>query len=315
MIYPSLPARRDYLLFRLSGSGLGNCLFTYFHAVARSYRTGERLVAPRWGSIRIGPILRGETSMRRYATMLRNHPDEVTGVRRLLILATRWRRRKVIDYDLMSEPIAVTRDLTVVERSFTFVGLTPHRDAIRLRLLQLFRQSRTGVECWGVGDYAAIHIRMGDFAEAVIDDHLRGRATNSRIPLTWFQGIVAAIRSARPGLEIRIFSDGRADELATISSMAGVTLMSGQIETDDLFDLSGACLLVGSQSTFSHWAAFLGGMPTIWIKTPTVQYRDPAGRTPTLFVGTDFADVPNFVHHWVRSPDSDRATLTDQPLP
>jgi hypothetical protein len=309
MIYPSLPARRDYVLFRLSGSGLGNCLYTYFHAVVRADRTGESLIAPNWGSLRIGPVLRGETSMRRYATMLRNHPDEISGVRRLVILALRWRRRQVIDYDLVSEPITVTSDLTVIDRSFTFVGLTQHRDAIRRRLLAILRQPRITDECWGAGDYAAIHIRMGDFKEGTLDDHLSGRAITSRIPLAWFEKMVAAIHNARPDLEIRIFSDGRADELAAVTSLQGVTLIRGLGEIGDLLGMAGASLLVGSQSTFSHWAAFLGGMPTIWIRTPTVRYRDPDDPAPILYVGANFAEVPKFVRHRVLSSDNARATL------
>lgn len=299
MIYPSLPARRDYLLFRLSGSGLGNCFYTYFHAVARAERTGEPLIAPSWGSLRIGPMLRGDTSMRRYATMLRHHPDEITGAGRLAILASRWWRRQVIDYDLASEPIAATSDLTVIDRSFTFVGLTPHRDAIRRRLLAILRDPPAEAERWGARGYAAIHIRMGDFGEGTVDDHLSGRTVTSRIPLHWFQEMVAAIRSARPDLEIRLFSDGRDAELAPVASMEGVRLMRDLGEIGDLFGMAGASLLVGSQSTFSHWAAFLGAMPTIWIRTPTVRYRDPADPAPILYVGTDFAEVPGFVRRGV----------------
>lgn len=295
MIYPSLPARHDYLLFRLSGSGLGNCLYTYFHAIARAERTGERVVAPIWGSLRIGPMLRGETSTRRYATMLRHHPDEITGVRRLAILASRWSRRQVIDYDRVSEPIATTSDLTVIDRSFTFAGLTPHRDVIRRRLLEILRDQPAEAERWGARGYAAVHIRMGDFDEGTVDDHLSGRAVTSRIPLFWFQEVIAAIRKSRPDMEVRLFSDGRDAELASVASMPGVRLMRDLGEIGDLFGMAGASLLVGSQSTFSHWAAFLGAMPTIWIRTPTIRYRDPADPAPILYVGTDFTEIPGFV--------------------
>lgn len=294
MIYPSLPARHDFLLFRISGSGLGNCLFTYFHGWLAAQQTGLPLLAPVWPSLRIGPWLRGEKASRRYGTLFRNHATEVRGARRWLGLLRGWAHRTVIDTEKPAHLVPVAGHLAVYVRSFTFRGLTAHRLAIRQHFLELLRDPPAQVR-WGMAGYVALHVRMGDFLPGTLEDHLSGRGVNRRIPLSWFCGIVDSIRRARPDAQFRVFSDGTPAELRELLSLPGVTLNVGRHEIDDFLGLASAGLLVGSHSTFSHWAAFLGGMPSIWIATPSPTYADPQDDRPTLAVGRSTEEVPAFV--------------------
>ena len=86
MIYPSLPARYDLGIIRIGGAGIGNCLYTYFHAVVMAKAINSPIIAPTWSSVRIGPLLRRELSLRRYGRMFRAHPDEISGIMKAILL-------------------------------------------------------------------------------------------------------------------------------------------------------------------------------------------------------------------------------------
>jgi hypothetical protein len=96
-------------------------------------------------------------------------------------------------------------------------------------------------------------VRLGDFSESI------------RQPLEWYQDAVAALRAelARP-LQVRIYSDGDASELAALLSMPGVEFTPGRSSVTDMLELSQASAIVASSSTFSMWAAFLDRVPSVW---------------------------------------------------
>ena len=85
----------------------------------------------------------------------------------------------------------------------------------------------------------------------------------------------------RPDLNlIRIFSDGRRDEL---SFLAGIDLPDKKrmcVETaskplHDIWCLSRSDIMVGSsRSSFSIWAVLLGQMPSIWAKINAPKDKD-----------------------------------------
>jgi hypothetical protein len=51
--------------------------------------------------------------------------------------------------------------------------------------------------------------------------------------------------------------------------------------------MAGASILVGSNSTYSRWAAFLGNMPSIWLKTSVEAEKPSADETPILYTSLD----------------------------
>jgi hypothetical protein len=74
-------------------------------------------------------------------------------------------------------------------------------------------------------------------------------------------------------MPVRIFTDGHEHELADLLRIPGVALQREPNDISDLLALSQARLIIGSNSTFSRWAAFLGNMPGIWFKTNRVPER------------------------------------------
>lgn len=298
LIYPHLPGARDLAVARIGGSGLGNCFFTYFHAFRLSLEGKARMVAPTWRSIRIGPLLRGERTLRHYSRELKSHPDEMQGARRLWLLAT---GEQAVSDALVTRldgdvPSAGRGDLIRVEASrFTFVGLHEYREHIRRRLLDIMVH-RPQTPSWGAGGYIAAHVRLGDFAVATQGQLETGRSDNLRVPLSWYAQAIALLRAEKPGVPVRIYSDGRAADLAELLKIDGVSLHAEPGDVDDLLSLASADILIGSESTFSRWAAFLGNMPSIWLRTAAGRERPTSADTPIAYLGFEDTALPqNFL--------------------
>ena len=287
-IYPSLPGGPDYGILRIAGAGIGNCLYVYFHAVILAKQANGRLIAPTWSSVKIGPLLRMERSLRRYGTLFHAHPDELHGPRKAFRLAALWRGRTRVQLDSGRPASIAPLGLTVVRaEEFSFDGLHPHRTMIRERLLEILIKPPSVRPQWGAGDYAAAHIRLGDFVPAQPDQIMSGRVPNMRISLAWYERVIRRVRLILPDLPIHIFSDGREHELTDILALEGVSLRREPTDIADLLALAQAKLLIGSNSTFSRWAAFLGDMPSIWLKTKLLPERPTSQSTPILYVADD----------------------------
>ena len=287
-IYPSLPGGPDYGIIRIAGAGIGNCLYVYFHAVVLAKQANGRLIAPTWSSVKIGPLLRMERSLRRYGTMFRAHPDEVGGPMKVLRLASLWPGHTRIQLGT-GQPVSVARaGLTIVwATEFSFEGLHQHREMIRDRLLEILSTPPAVRPNWGAGDYAAVHIRLGDFVQVQPEQIITGTVQNMRISLAWYDRVIRRVRSVFPDLPIHIFSDGRAEELGEILALEGVLLRREPTDIGDLLALAQAKLLIGSNSTFSRWAAFLGDMPSIWLKTKVPPEQPTSERTAIYYVADD----------------------------
>ena len=291
MIYPSLPAGYDFGIVRIVGAGIGNCLYAYFHAVVMAKEANCQIIAPTWSSVRVGPLLRGERSLRRYGTMFRPHPDEIGGLMKVARLLLLWPAHKRVQIRTGRRDYPALSGLTIVEApEFTFAGLHPHRDMIRRRLLEILTAPPTEPPKWGGRDYVAAHIRRGDFGEAH-SKSLRGPFRDGeRIPLAWYEHTIRRVRATFPEVPVHLFSDGHEHELADLIGIDGVRLWREPNDVTDLLSLAQARLLIGSNSTFARWAAFLGDMPSIWPNTD-VRERPTGEATPILYVADDFEAI------------------------
>lgn len=288
VIYPVLGTDvADLWFMRVSGYGLGNCFYTYFHAVALAEKYGAAVIAPPWFSLKIGPLLRGELSKRFYWRMFRPFVDEIHGVKKLLTLLWSYRRRVILKVGESTDPVVVRGALNyVVSSRFTFHGLHAYRAVIRERLLGTINDSVPENHCWGGGNYIAIHIRLGDFAEVADHALINAAQGNLRIPMSWYVNLTRALHKRHGDRPIYIFSDGDEKMLRPILDEGAKLYRSGSDMTD-LLAMSGASILVGSNSTYSCWAAFLGNMPSIWLKTAADAEKPSAPETPILYVPLD----------------------------
>jgi hypothetical protein len=301
-VYPTFRTPKDFDLWftRISGCGLGNCFYTYFHAVVLAERFQGTVIAPPWLALKLGPLLRGESSKRIYYGMFKPYPGDISGLRKLLTLLRGYRNRKMIEIDGAGEPSLFRGRLNfVAARRWTFHGLHPYRELIRKRLLGIIRDPLPAAHCWGQGQFVAVHVRLSDFAKVDQLDATKAinisRPTNTRIPITWYVNVVRAIRRRHPGWPVLIFSDGKPEELRPMLDI-GTTLYRSGSDITDLLQMSAASIFVGSNSSYSRWAAFLGNMPSVWLAGPpedaTFADESCADRhVPTLRVPLDATEV------------------------
>jgi hypothetical protein len=288
VVYPKIGAEWDLWVVRLSGYGLGNCFYCYFHAVVLAEKYGATVLHPPWLSLKVGPMLRGAATKRFYWRMFRPYPGERHGVAKFLTLLAKYSRRNMVEVGGVRNPELVRGSLNVVTfdpRKFSFAGLHEHRDVIRKRLLGIINDPIPPGHTWGGGNYIAVHLRLTDFA--IVDPNIISKETaNVRIPITWYAQLITALRNQHPDKQVYVFSDGREHELKPLLDLGAKLYQSGSDMTD-LLAMAGASMVVGSNSTYSRWAVFLGNMPSIWLKMQQQAEQPSAPGTPVLYIPID----------------------------
>jgi hypothetical protein len=112
-------------------------------------------ITPTWSSVKVGPLLRQERSLRRYGTYSA-HTGEIRGFE-----PRGWSRpgknfaRRIASVSV-SALHAVGPQLSECLLAFTFEGLHPHRDRFAT-VCAKFSPDLKGAPKWGAGDYAAAY--------------------------------------------------------------------------------------------------------------------------------------------------------------
>src|SRR5271156_5915368 len=157
VIYPVLGAHVDLWFVRLSGHGLGNSFYSYFHAVALAEQFDADIISPPWVSLKSGPLLRGDATKRSYLGMFGPYRGEIHGLRKLWMLRRGQGKRATIDVG-DSKPAVLSDNINYVSnRNFTFQGLYPYRDAIRKRMLGIVKDPLPLNHTWGRSGHIAVH--------------------------------------------------------------------------------------------------------------------------------------------------------------
>lgn len=247
-------------------AGLGNMLFPWARAeiFARQHRTG--LIRPVWNTVRIGPYLRREPLKRHYVGYF-NHADHIGGLGRLTYLARgRWieetRAGELDPHGLQSKKL-----LVVIFRGLAdyFTPLRGEQVFIRARLWQMTRHEFRPSSAAG-RPFIAMHIRRGDLTRMGLPSEQIAQLPQIT-PIDWFVAMAHAVRRHKQldAVPIIVFTDGSDEEVSEVLRVDGVRLYQSGAAIADLWALSGASLLFASGfSTFSMWASYLGGMPTIY---------------------------------------------------
>lgn len=202
--------------------------------------------------MRIGPWLRHERDKRYYTGQFTN-VGYINGLRSWWILMANSGR-------MMSE-----NDLCLggLDRGVVvFKGLGNYFDAfadaagvLKQELLKIVSseilQSLDGLPAKFIG----VHVRAGDFI-----------STGQNMSLDYYRrGIETARKRANVSMPVLIFSDAKQGFLNCLARSADVEIMPPAPAIHDVLALSRSSVLVGTNhSSFSEWAAFLGGMKSIW---------------------------------------------------
>jgi hypothetical protein len=280
-VYPYLGSHYDLWYARLSGHGLGNCFYSYFHAAVLAHRAQVPMIFPAWFSLKVGPLLRGDSSKRFYLGIFRPPAGEISGLHKFGVLAARYPARHMVDVSPGTRPELLPGRLNVVTaRRFTFEGLHAQRALIRARLLGMLRDAPPAGLRFGQGDYIAVHVRLGDFAAVADPAAITASQSNTRIPLDWYVRVISALKARYPDKKIHVFSDGQDSELRPLLALGASTYRSGS-DINDLLAMAGASVL----------AAFLGDMPSVWLQRDGTDEKPSAVDSPIAYVPLDAAHV------------------------
>lgn len=164
-----------------------------------------------------------------------------------------------------------------------FTPLLPACALVRERLWSMTRPVHRPEGTEYNGRFVALHVRRGDLTrQGFAPAELEG--VRQFTPTSWFAAMARAA-GAEPllrGLPLVVFTDGDENELAELTAMPGLTFHKRRSALADLWLLSRATVLFASgYSTFSMWASFLGGMPTIYAPEK-IQQRVQVGRDTAI---------------------------------
>jgi Glycosyl transferase family 11 len=239
-----------YALALTPRAGLSNKLFVWARALAWASANGAELLPTIWRQVRVGPLLRGERDSKFYGDIF-NRSSVAQLLRREWIRRSRARRRE------SGHMLFDTQGAGVYEfsglRSF-FRGLEASRSLIVSELLANCRPYICDRYFSANKPEVAVHIRRGDFLE-------NGMA----VPQSWFIEAISAVRrAAAEECKITVFTDALPGQLALVTDMVDVEVFDSGNALIDLLVMSRSKFLVATgTSSFSAWASFLGGVPSL----------------------------------------------------
>jgi hypothetical protein len=240
-----------------------------------------RIIAPAWTHFtRVGPWVRQEKDKRYYFQCFRSD-GYVRGLHRAWLLTA---CRRVPE----TEAIIPRHDTSVVVEfhgmGAMFADFAEEATWLRTRLLDILNpRIAADLPCLWPSDrpFIAIHVRRGDFADWKPGTSL----TNVRLPLEWYRAAIDFARKHVGDLQIQLFTDGTADEVASLTALPGVVIARAAPAIAHLLAISHAACIVTSASSFSMWAAYLSRAPAIWFPGVSACPRLPGAANLTMGFG------------------------------
>ena len=251
------------------GAGLGTRLFPWARCKIFSELNQLPMLAPRWVQLRVGPLFRGGIQWQAYHRQIL-----LVGQFRRNGYVSGFRRRALKSALRLKEPDTLERQVfPAFERPtivcFTgygdlFADLQGHRDFLLHALRQDARRKWVQLAD-GLAAPIGINVRCAnDFRTAQSEADYQNMGA-LKTPLAWFTAALEFIRSVvnRPVPAI-VVSDGTREQLQELLALPNVRFARPGSAIGDLLTLSQSKVLIGSGgSSFSGWASFLSGAPTI----------------------------------------------------
>jgi hypothetical protein len=269
---PLAGSRPIYAFPAVGQGGLGDKLFPFARCAIASRRLGLKRIDPTWLSPHLGPWLRKERDKRFYAGLFRSGFG-VGGLRKWALLALSQR----IDEDDLPRlrefgrsPLPLVVVFNKVRNFFQDIA-GDHREVLDL-IMALANPRQTSHLASYVPGAIGVQVRLGDLKPLPASYKPGDRVGWVRLPLSWYVDVINRIRSCIGSeVPVHVFSDGSDEELTPILALKNVKRCYFGSALADLLALSGCKTLVGSASSFSMWAAYLGRMPAFWF--PGFQFQ------------------------------------------
>jgi hypothetical protein len=252
--------------------GLGNLLFPWARAEVFAQAFGLRMLAPQWTQFKIGPLLRRETDLR-YYTNLFDNSEYVRGATRLLKL---WRAERVDGtpylrrLEELDEPPEELSGKLVQFRGYGGwfrEDLPKHRKLVRERLERITSGVvRKQVEAFAEPLEIVVHVRRGDMPTLGLGAGFGDRQNQAESEAYFVNAVAEAREAMGRDTPVTIFTNAKPGELTELPKLGNVHVAPGHHAalTDMLLMARGRVLIASSASSFSAWASYLGGMPTLW---------------------------------------------------
>lgn len=252
-IYPKLPAVKTYSFFRIGGNGLANCMFITARAIIKAKKYNIEFIEPTWFNLSIGTYIRGQKDKRHYLGLFNNFSSN-SDLKKvfLLLFGNKIPARKFV-------PGETYPRFTV----FIEEGLGNYFEDLRLDHQIVSEYFRTivkpellkVVDTENFSNTIAVHVRLGDYSQDL------------RIPIGWYRKQIENInRLTSSKYRFLLFSDGTELELKELLIIDNVEFYFAGNAIADIIAISRCQFLLGSDSTFSGWGAYLGQVPSIFAK-------------------------------------------------
>ena len=245
-VYPKL-SNVDLSFVRIGGIGLANCMFVAARAYILAQINHWELIDPTWFKISLGPYIRREKDKRHYRRLFAK--SGITGLRKCLILVF---GKKCQEYDSMPKKGVIM----IVGLGNYFEDLLPYHGLVFSYFLSITQSSSMEkVNAVNFNNIVGVHVRLGDYVSSL------------RTPIDWYENMIGQIEAVLSGqLQFYIFSDGTDEEISRLLTIGNVSRFFCGNALADIWALSKCRLIIGSDSTFSGWGAFLGQVPIIYQK-------------------------------------------------
>jgi hypothetical protein len=244
----------DLGVVRSPGAGLGNLLLPIARALVGRERHGGGLVYPTFRQFKIGPYLRAERDKRTYGDVFRNRT------------LPEWRLWVAAHFLRQVDESMAPRELTS-RACINYSGLARYFHDIMgcEQLVGKWLRENACLDGSLQGNYdIGVHVRLGDFKSAAAGPYDGHSVRNS---FDWYRRAVADARrlvtTRHP--RIMVFTDEDPALVTRELKLNGDSGVDpGRNAITSILNLSRAEVLVTSRSTFSAWAAYLGGGAAIW---------------------------------------------------
>ena len=208
---------------------MAHCLFVYAKAIVEAKKRGFDIIAPTWMNISIGTYIRRDKDKRHYVGLF-NQKNEISGLYRLYLQL--FRKSHIIKVERIDDFFTPLLDNNRIVSDYIFEHVKP-------KIL-------ASVDAFDFTNCVAVHVRLGDYEES------------RRIPFEWYK---SKIELYGKGKRVILLSDGTSEELKPILSMDNVKRMDFGSAIAYIIAISRCEFLIGSDSSFSAWGAFLGQIP------------------------------------------------------
>lgn len=244
-VYPKFRSRID-IGIRIGGMGLANCLLVYARALCLAKKLNAQMIAPTWEQFNVGPYLRQESDKRHYFNIFKK--AGISGWKKYFLLNS---LHKISENELSGIKQLNYPNLLIEVKGVQpyFKDLIAERDFIVENVLKLIHPFRLKeLNDFTFSGKIGIHIRLGDYHPS------------AQKSLAWYLEIIRQIDlHTNFSYEFLLFSDGKAEELTLLleySSRIQRIYFGSSIA--DMVALSKCEFIIGSNSTFSAWASFMG---------------------------------------------------------